>query len=322
MNEEASKSKRVLGRDEPGIFDHDVVTSGSFKAHGGGLNKLAGPLTMQKWLGFAIVSADPSSVDAWGLREAGRAWFNSTDELFKFWDGTQILLLAPLQSVTSMLCFADNFSDASIHWAWRLFLGEVSETGKSGTEASGQYQLAVTSGYDGKWDTSNNEAPRLFVSPLCAPCEIITRLDNVGTISDNTFAGLFISKRPAGFGSNLSYAIGRKRDDGESINGICVVENTYSNLATTAVTDLPVWLRLRIGCVAYGSLNVWFDYSVDGVSWTNLYRQGSGVTVFSIPSVGVGLYVANGADANDSASKNEIVGKFDSFTVSMARGPG
>jgi len=323
MDEEpTSKSKRILGRDEPGAFDHNVETLGSFKSYGGGLNKLAGPLTMAKWLGFAIVAADPSSVDAWGLPEAGRAWFNTTDKLFKFWDGTQILLLAPMQSVTSMLCFADTFSDASIHWAWRLFLGESSEVGKSGTEASGQYQLAIASGYNGKWDGSNSEAPRLFLSPLCAPCEVVTRLDDVGTISDNTFAGLFISKRPVGFGGTLSYAIGRKRDDGESINGICVVGDTYSNLATTAVTDLPIWLRLRVGCVAYSSLNVWFDYSLDGVSWTNLYRQASGGVAFSISGVGVGLYVANGADANDSASKNVIAGKFDSFTVSMARGPG
>ena len=213
--------------------------------------------------------------------------------------------------------FIDNFADASRFWAWRLFLGEVSEVGKTGTEEGGKYQLAVLTTKNGKWDSSNNEAPRIFMSPLCFPCEIITRLDDVGTPNDNTFAGLVISKRPAGFGSNLSYAIGRKRDDGESINGICVVENTYSNLATTAITDLPVWLRIRVGCVAYASLNVYFDYSIDGVNWVNLYHQGSGWVTFSIPGVGVGLYVANGADADDSASKNEIVGKFDFFQMKL-----
>jgi len=213
--------------------------------------------------------------------------------------------------------FIDNFADASQFWAWRLFRGEASEVGKTGTEEGAKYQLAVLTTKNGKWDDSNNEAPRLFMSPLCFPCEIITRLDDVGTLNDNTFAGLFISKRPAGFGGNLSYAIGRKRDDGESINGICVVENTYSNLATTTITDLPVWLRLRVGCVAYASLNVYFDYSLDGVNWVNLYHQGSGWAVFSIMGVGVGLYVANGANANNSPSTNEIVGRFDSFRMKL-----
>lgn len=211
------------------------------------------------------------------------------------------------------LKFRDNFADADEFWAWRKFLGTI-PAGKSGWEVAGQYNLQVSNGWNGKWDSSNMEAPLLFISPIAYPCEIVTKLDEV-TLNDKTFAGLFISKSPMGFGAEISLSIGRKRHDASGINGICVVENTFENLAITAIRNLPVWLRLRIGCVAYHSLNVWFDYSIDGVNWINLYHQSAGWSFFAISGGSVGLYVANGADLNDSISTNLILGKFDFFQM-------
>ena len=325
MDEEpTSKSKRILGRDEPGAFDHNVETLGSFKSYGGGLNKLAGPLTMAKWLGFAIASADPSSVDAWGLREAGRAWFNTTDELFKFWDGTQILLLAPLQSVTSMLCFADTFSDASIHWAWEEFKGASDLTQKTIQEASGKMLLSVNANYKAYWDHNYVEAPKVFIGLSTYPCEVITRLDETTSpINDETLAGLFISKAPLAYGANLHYSIGRVRKDSATLNGLAVMKDSFNILASNAITTLPVWLRIRACADSQGASHFYFDYSLDGTTWVTVWElTGDSANSFSLAPACVGPYVVNGINSTDGGTKNGIYGKFDSFTVSMARGPG
>ncbi len=226
--------------------------------------------------------------------------------------GIPIFPIMELRGITK-LKFRDNFADADEFWAWRKFLG-AAPAGKSGWEAGGQYNLQVNNGWNGKWDSSNPQAPQIFMSPIAYPCEVIAKLDEV-TLNDKTFAGLFLSKRPTGFGANNVYAIGRKRHDAIALNGIATVENTFNDLDRTAVVDLPIWLRLRIGCVAYTSLNVWFDYSIDGVNWINSYHQATGWVAFSLPDVAVGLYVANGADLNDSVSKNLILGKFDFFQM-------
>jgi len=87
------KSKRILGRDEPGLFDHDVETLGSFKAYGSGLNRLSGPLSLEEWLEIPHRDADPT---AWETNEKGRTWFDAANNIFKFWDGAQILSLMNL----------------------------------------------------------------------------------------------------------------------------------------------------------------------------------------------------------------------------------
>jgi len=90
MPETQTREKRYLGRDEPGVFDHNVETLGSFKAYGNGLNQFSGPATFERWIEIPHRDADPT---AWGLNEKGRTWFDAANLLFKFWDGTQILVL-------------------------------------------------------------------------------------------------------------------------------------------------------------------------------------------------------------------------------------
>jgi len=206
----------------------------------------------------------------------------------------------------AVLKFRDLFNDSSQFWAWLLFKGELSEVGKTGTEINGQYQLAILPDTNGEWNSDNNEAPRLIINPLSIPCEIITRLDSfVNTIDGH--AGLFVAKDPTCFGSTNFIAICRKQTG--THNGIAVVDNNTSMLAGVLITTLPMWFRIRLGCNARFSLNAYFDYSLDGLNWTNLWIHNTGVITFSTSSSAVGLFVSN------FASHNETVGGFDHFIM-------
>ena len=200
--------------------------------------------------------------------------------------------------------FRDNFADSEKFWAWRLFLGEVSEVGKAGVEENGYYQLSVAQDINGHWDTDDNEAPRLFIGAMAFPCEVITRLDVFSDNLDN-FAGIFISKAPCMFGANLFYSFGRLHTVVE--DGIAVLGPTV--LASNAITTLPVWLRIRIGCGSHQSYTLYFDYSHDGVNWTNLYAQDTGWIELNLGSPGVGLLV------NNYTSENAVSGRFDFFEM-------
>ena len=59
------------------------------RVHGGGLSEVSGPLRLHKFAWFGHYIVDPV-VTLWGLPEAGRLWWNSTTEEFKYWAGTAI----------------------------------------------------------------------------------------------------------------------------------------------------------------------------------------------------------------------------------------
>jgi len=209
----------------------------------------------------------------------------------------------------AVLKFRDLFNDSDRFWAWREYLG-ATPSGKSGWEANGQYVLQVNNAINGCWDSSYSEASKIFIAPIAFPLEVITRLDDIGTINNETQSGLFIAKSGVNFGANMYLAVCRKRDDAQGKNGICVVQDYWTNLAFNSVQTLPVWFRLRIGCVAYGSIHVLFDYSLDGVNWIEMYEQSSGFQIFSYGEVCIGLYAGNG-----SSTKLAITAKFDHFLM-------
>ncbi|MBA7493836.1 hypothetical protein ES702_04401 [subsurface metagenome] len=205
----------------------------------------------------------------------------------------------------AVLKFRDLFNDGSQFWGWRRYLG-LNSGGKSGVEANGRYTLGVQSPNNGQWDTSQSEAPRLFVGVLNYPCEIVTRLDTF-TANMGTHAGLFIAKDPIGFGADLHFSIVQRRTVTET--GVCVCRDNDVLLASTLVTTLPMWLRMRLGCGSYRGLNVYFDYSLDGLNWTNLWLENTGITYFSLNPPAVGIYVSNFAAHNTSE------GSFDHFIM-------
>lgn len=190
----------------------------------------------------------------------------------------------------AVLKFRDLFNDNSLFWGWRLFKGQVSETGKSGVEANGRYTLLVGSGYNGRWNSSYSEAPRIFIGVLTYPVEIITKLETFSNIEDSQ-TGLFVTKYPVGFGSNLYFAIVQRRKVG--VNNVCVIQDGDTVLATGIASVLPMWFRIRLGCGGYNSLNAYFDYSLDGLNWTNLYTQNTGWGVFSISGISTGICTQN-----------------------------
>ena len=201
----------------------------------------------------------------------------------------------------AVLKFRDLFNDASQFWGWRLFLGELTTVGKSGTEANGRFALQVNNAVNGEWGPGDNEAPRLFVGVLSYPCEIKTRID-LFTANPLTYGALFISKSPTNFGAGNYFSIGRYE------NGIHVTD-TVTTVAQVVDATLPVWVRIRLGCGAYKSLHAYFDYSFDGLNWVNLWVQSTGWVLMSGYDLATGLFVRNGA------GDNLVTAEFDFFQM-------
>ena len=206
------------------------------------------------------------------------------------------------------LKFRDTFSDSSQHWAWRKFLGELSEVGKHGIEENGYYELCVEATKDGRWDTDDNEAPRLYIGTPNFPCEFKTKLVYFSDAEDSC-AGLFISKAPNNWGVDIHFAIVRKNT--AATNGIAVVKDaqTLASFTDPISRTLPVWFRIRLGCLAYDSLHIYFDYSHDGVNWTELYSETTSILYFTTSGAGMGLYV------NNFTSFAGVLGRFDFFEM-------
>jgi len=215
------------------------------------------------------------------------------------------------------LKFRDNFADASIFWAWQEYEGTLDLAGKEIQEINGQIRLTILALNRGWWDYNHCEAPKIFTGVLSYPCEIITKLDEVTTpINNETLAGLFISKRPTGFGSTLHYSIGRARRTSSGLNGLAVMKDSFTILNSNAVTSLPVWLRIRLCSDSQYSTHVYFDYSLDGVTWVNMYEVGDDwLLCFNLAPASVGLYVVNGLDLTDGGSTKGIYGRFDFFQM-------
>ena len=208
--------------------------------------------------------------------------------------------------------FLDNFADNSIHWSWRQFKGELSAEGKSIVEASGRLTLGIAATKDGLWDSTKNEAPRIFVGIGAYPCEITTKLVEA-TQGARTQAGLFISKSPISFGSAAYLTIIKRR----AINGtyqIQVIKSTTGSdiiLASVNTTEvLPLWFKMRVSNFCYYGATIYLDYSFDGVHYTNLYNF-QGWLEFTLTQPGVGLFVMNGWNATYSA----ISASFDFFRM-------
>lgn len=204
----------------------------------------------------------------------------------------------------AVLKFRDLFNDNSLFWGWRKFLGE-STTGKTGTEAFGRYSFVINDGINGEWSGTQNQGPRIFTGVLAFPCEIKTRLD---TFSGNLYsvAGLFVSHSPTNFGGMIYYSIAKVNLTG--VDGIAVME-CGNILASTLVTTLPIWFRIRLGCTSRAALSAYFDYSLDGLNWTNLWAQNVGVQHFSISGGATGIYASN------FATKPATSASFDFFEM-------
>lgn len=59
---------------------------------GAGLSEFFGPAAFYSYVWFGIQATDFDTSD-WGVDDKGRMWFNSTENTFKYWDGSSIQLL-------------------------------------------------------------------------------------------------------------------------------------------------------------------------------------------------------------------------------------
>lgn len=57
-----------------------------------GLSEFSGPLRVGEFVWFGKLVVDPS-VTGWSTNEAGRLWYNTTDKVFRYWDGAAIQTL-------------------------------------------------------------------------------------------------------------------------------------------------------------------------------------------------------------------------------------
>lgn len=157
--------------------------------------------------------------------------------------------------------YRDDFDDESRDEAW-------TDDPNNGTitESGDVLTLALGSGVVGDFWTGIKEAPITYITPGQDTLTIIAKLNSY-TVNDLTRTGIYITSSIDG-GTGIGF--GRMRNDGNSLNGLQVMEMGVGPLAYVSLTTLPVWLRVRAEGSGNGSV-IYFDYSTDGVEWTNLH---------------------------------------------------
>ena len=163
--------------------------------------------------------------------------------------------------------FFDNFDDRLRHPDWTDVAG-------NGTivEASDLLTIAIADTVHGDFWGATTDGPvcTIDISDTSKYLEIITQLNSY-TVNDLTYAGLYITDSVAG--TNGIHFGRRRQVAAPARNGLVVTDLNVGELAYVAETTLPIWLRIRTsGSQGSGSV-LYFDYSVDGHSWTKLHVQ-------------------------------------------------
>jgi len=154
--------------------------------------------------------------------------------------------------------FMDHFSDADIFYAWKKI--NVSGLVKFFTEAGSTITFTAAVA-DCRWTSTVNGALKLSIGHPGLPCEVVTKINSAGFAIDALgHTGLYMGV-PEGIVTNAGIMFGR-RDTG--LYAYAMSGTTYN---LTAVTTLPIWLKMRISADVNG-FHVSFQYSTDGIVWT------------------------------------------------------
>lgn len=172
--------------------------------------------------------------------------------------------------------FHDDFNDGIIDPVdWTQFLGNgtITEEGETIT-------LAFDAGVNAEFFLGN--APVIMMTPGKNEIMATTKINSY-TVNDDTRAGLYITDQVL-----LQHGIyfSRYRNDSFFKNGLQVRDVGFAELAYVGVTTLPIWLRIHATNSGAGSV-MDFDYSTDGINWTNLHTQNNETWIM------VGLLAAN-----------------------------
>ena len=162
--------------------------------------------------------------------------------------------------------FYDDFEDG-------IRAPEWTDVENNGTivEADGVLRLAIADGVHGDFWGGLTDAPVCTVDILdTTKClEIITKINSY-EVTNKTRVGLYITDSVDGT-HGIFFA--RGRNDTTPTNGLGINDMNVGELAYVDETTLPIWLRIRTsGSQGAGSI-LYFDYSTDGYTWTNLHVQ-------------------------------------------------
>lgn len=160
--------------------------------------------------------------------------------------------------------FRDDFDDDKRDPLW-------TDAPHKGTiiESDDVLMLAIANAVHGDfWPGVGDDGPVCHIDSTTQYLTVTTKL-NFFTVNDRTRAGLYVTDVITG-ANGIHF--GRVRNSDIPQDGLAVLEMGGVFLAYVAVTTLPIWLRITIEGSGAGSSMV-FDYSTDGINWTNLWTQ-------------------------------------------------
>jgi len=210
--------------------------------------------------------------------------------------------------------FEDNFNDDSIYWAW---VKRSVDATKTITEAGTVISFHVDNLTIAEWWSTLYTAPQLHLGSYGEPF-VITAKISAFVPNDDCAAGLFIFNRDVAWEMMF---IERARNDGVGMNGIAAWQPTAGVLASNAVVNMPIWLRMRVSGTHRLRSIIYFDYSINGAAWTNLTSRSNSGFYPGTYGTTVGLYVRNGLP-DGTGTNNQIDAEFDLFTMTEDGGPG
>ncbi len=199
----------------------------------------------------------------------------------------------------------DHFNNSSIetYWTTSTPAGTITESGE---------ELTMTcSGTCDWWSGALEQAPIIYQDlAYSGDFTVVTKINSFTPSNGNTNAGITIYL-------DRNNAYNWVRDGDNLIYGWSVIADSGSDLGiSTASSDMPVWLRVR-----RVNTTLYFDYSTDGVTFTNV-----GSTVQSITPTKVGLLNKTWADATltttfeyfDVSYPNQVVNSSSAFEFNGA----
>ncbi len=160
--------------------------------------------------------------------------------------------------------FLDNFDDEDIFWPWVL---DNTATGKTITEANDVLSLHVSYGYDGRFEATNNYAPKAILGIPDFPITI-TWKQSMSTVNNKTNGGMAFSSGIRVSQSYYAY-VGRVRDDSASRNGITFYSSGAGGHHYLDITSNPLWFKVQIPG-SYTKVQWTAFYSINGTDWTEI----------------------------------------------------
>ncbi len=174
-------------------------------------------------------------------------------------------------------------------------------------EAGGKLTLSIAGGVNGDWWQPNiKNAAFATITPTENSLTVVTKLNSY-TVNNLTNAGLVIGNTLTIPDDAGTYCYSFMRTRSVTVNGLEVVNVGVLGSQSNTVTTLPIWLRIRATSKSAPN-TIYFDYSLDGASWTNLHSINDFTWSF------IGLHVKNWGPPFAA-----IVAPFEFFKVNSGR---